>query len=64
MKRVLIIVDRGIAYHVSDTDIDVRVFDVDNWKEADDSEREWMREELKDFEDITPQWIKDIAEEE
>ena len=64
MKKVLVIVDRGIAYHVSEEGIDVRIFDVDNWKEADTEERQYMKNELSGIEHITPEWIKDIVESE
>ena len=64
MSKILIIVDGGIADYVTGPDIDVAVFDYDNWKQADAEERKWMMEHIKGFEGITPEWIIDLINEE
>ena len=64
MKKVLIIVNGGIADYVADPDIDVAVFDNDNWEQADDAEREWMKKDMKGFEHLTPEWLTDLITEE
>lgn len=61
MKKVLIIVDGGVADYTSEDGVDVRIFDYDNWKEGSKDDRDYMRAEMWGLEHITPDWITDIV---
>lgn len=58
-KRVVIIVEGGIADYINDLDVDVLLLDVDMWKQNGDG---FKPEEIEGFEDLVPEYIKDLIE--
>lgn len=53
-KRVVIIVSGGIADWVSDDGIDIMLIDTDNLSQGDILDKD----EIKQFNDLIPDWIK------
>lgn len=58
MKRVLILVSGGLADYTADEGVDVQIFDEDLFLSVADRKR-FYQEELKGFEDLMPDWVKD-----
>lgn len=58
MKRVLILVSGGSADYMADEGVDVRIFDEDLLL-SEAGSKPLYQEDLKDFEDLMPDWVKD-----
>ena len=54
-KRIVIIVSGGIADWVSDKGVDVMLIDTDNLDAGDTLDQD----DIEDFNDLIPEWIKD-----
>lgn len=54
-SRIVIIVSGGIADWVSDKGIDVMLIDTDNLDAGDTLDKD----DIEDFDDLIPEWIKD-----
>jgi hypothetical protein len=54
-KRIVIIVSGGVADWICDQGVDVMLIDTDNLDQGD----ELFDSDIKQFNDLIPEWIKD-----
>lgn len=63
-KKLLILVSGGVASYITDdTDIEVEIFDEDNWEQMSDIERNNVREEYDnnpEWKEFLPEWVKEL----
>ena len=57
-KRIVIIVEGGVADYTCDDGVDVLILDIDNIREGDGL----TISELEGFEDLVPDWVADYIE--